>query len=42
MEHLLIQGLVVEFQVFNDQLCGPQSYHLVSVALVGLFVLIFS
>lgn len=42
MERSLIQGLVVEIQVFNDQLCGPQCYHLVFIALVGLFVLIFT
>lgn len=41
-EHSLVQGFVVEIQVFNDQLCGPQGYHLVFVALVSFFILIFS
>lgn len=40
--HSLIQGLVVEIQVFDDQLCGPHRDHLVFVALVGFVVLIFS
>lgn len=40
--HLLIQGFVVEIQVFDDQLCGPQGYHLVFVALISFFILIFS
>lgn len=40
--HSLIQGLVVEIQVFDDQLCGPHRDHLVLVALVGFVVLILS
>lgn len=40
-QHLLIKGLVVEIQVFDDQLCGPHCDHLVFVALIGFVVLIF-
>lgn len=41
-QHLLIQGLVVEFQVFYYQLCGPHCDHLVFVALISFVILIFS
>lgn len=41
-QHLLIQRLVVEIQVFNDQLCGPQRDHLVFVTLICFVILIFS
>lgn len=41
-QHLLIEGLVVEIQVFDDQLCRPHCDHLVFVALVSFVILIFS
>ena len=41
-QHLLIESLVVEIQVFDDQLCRPHYDHLVFVALVSFVVLIFS
>lgn len=41
-QHSLIQGLVVEIQVFYDQLCGPHCDHLVFVALISFVILIFS
>lgn len=40
-QHLLIKGLVVEIQVFDDQLCGPHRDHLVFVALISFVILIF-
>ena len=40
MLHLLIEGLVVDIQVFNDQLCGPHYDHLGFVALISFVVLI--
>ena len=41
-QHLLIKGLVIEIQVFNDQLCCPHCDHLVFVSLISFIILIFS